>query len=80
MSPDRVRDPAEIFRMMTKLMGDEGCVTIAPKTEQFRPVERSFLDGIRRVPADITAPAGVNPYGAALGKPGRWLFIWIPDD
>jgi hypothetical protein len=74
-----VRNPVEIVSMLTKLMGDEGCVTISPKTEPFRAVERSFLEGIRRVPADITAPAGVNPYAAAMGRPGRWLFVWIPE-
>jgi hypothetical protein len=73
------RNPAEIVSLMTKLMMDEGCVTISPKAEAFRPVERSFLDGIRRVPADITAPPGTNPYSAALGRPGRWLFVWIPE-
>jgi hypothetical protein len=75
---DRVRNPVEIVGLMTTLIQQEGCVTISPKAEPFRAVERSFLDGIRRVPADITAPPGVNPYGAALGRPGRWLFVWIP--
>jgi hypothetical protein len=73
------RDPREMVLLFTKLSQDEGCVTISPKAEPFRRVERSFLDGIRNIPADITAPAGVNPYGAALGRPGRWMFVWIPE-
>lgn len=73
------RNPVEMVSMLTKLMGDEGCVTISPYPSEFRAVERSFLDGIRRVPASITAPPGLNPYSAALGRPGRWLFVWIPE-
>jgi hypothetical protein len=73
------RNPAEMVRFITKLMEDEGCVTISPKQEVFRSRERDFLDGIRTIAADITAPPGVNPYGAALGRPGRWLFVWIPE-
>lgn len=77
--PDRVRDPREIVQFFTKLSLDEGCIIISPHEEPFRPVERSFLEGIRRVPADISAPPGVNPYSMALGYPGRWMFVWIPD-
>ena len=79
MSERGVRDPAEMVRFFTKLTLDEGCVVIAPKAERFRSMERSFLDGIRNVPADITAPPGTNPYAAALGRPGRWLFVWVPE-
>jgi hypothetical protein len=68
-----------MFSLMFKLMMDEGCVTISPKEEPFHAYERSFLDGVRRCPADITAPPGVNPYSAALGRPGRWLFVWVPE-
>lgn len=73
------RDPEQIFRFFGKMMIDEGCVVIAPKQEPFMQYERSFLEGLRKVPADIEAPAGVNPYGAALGRRGRWMVVWIPE-
>jgi hypothetical protein len=79
MMSDHVRNPAEIIDLMRKLMLDEGCVVISPHQDQFLRVERSFLDGIRNVPATVSAPPGVNPYGAALGHRGRWMFVWIPE-
>lgn len=76
---DRVREPEQMLGMIRQLMLDEGCVVISPHQEPFMRVERSFLDGIRSVPASISAPPGVNPYGAALGRRGRWMFVWIPE-
>lgn len=76
MADDRAEDMLMFLRNM---MLDEGTVIIQPHKEPFRPLERSFLDGIRKCPAAITAPPGVNPYSAALGRPGRWVFLWIPE-
>lgn len=73
------RKPEEMINLIRKMMLDEGCITIAPKRDQFRTRERDFLEGIRRVPAEINAPPGTNPYTIALGRPGRWLFVWIPE-
>lgn len=70
----------EMLSFLTRMMLDEGAVVISPHPEPFRRVERSFLDGIRGVPASVSAPPGTNPYGAALGRMGRWAFVWIPED
>jgi hypothetical protein len=70
---------AEILGYMTKVMVDEGAVVIQPHPEPFRAKQRNFLDGIRSVPAAISAPAGTNPFTSVLDRPGRWLFVWIPD-
>lgn len=73
------RKPEEMISLVRKLMLDEGCVTIAPRQEVFRAHERDFLEGLRRIPAEINAPPGANPYSMALGRPGRWLMVWIPE-
>lgn len=73
------RRPEEMIQLVKRMMLDEGCITIAPRQGNFREVERSFLEGLRRIPAEIQAPPGVNPYTYALGKPGRWLVVWIPE-
>lgn len=57
----------------------ENAVVIAPHKQPFEPKQRQFLDGIRTVPARILAMPGQNPYSAAIGKPGQWVFIWVPD-
>lgn len=71
--------PEEVFGFFGRMMLDEGCVVISPKADAFRPRERDFVDGLRRVPADISAPPGVNPYSYALGRMGRWIIVWVPD-
>lgn len=73
------RKPEEMISLVRKLMLDEGCITIAPRASEFRGYERDFLEGLRRIPAEINAPPGVNPYTMALGRPGRWLMVWIPE-
>lgn len=73
------RNTEEIVAFITGMMYDEKVVVISPHQDEFRRVERDFLDGIRRIPASISAPPGVNPYGAALGRPGRWMFVWVPE-
>lgn len=69
----------ELVTFLTSVAVGDGAVIISPHPDPFRPFERSFLDGIRRCPATISAPAGTNPYSATLRKPGRWMFVWIPE-
>jgi hypothetical protein len=57
----------------------EGAVIIAPRPGEFGRFEKSFLDGVRKIPSAIDAPPGVNPYGYAMGRPGRWIFLWVPE-
>lgn len=57
----------------------EGAIIISPRPAEFRRYEDTFLDGLRRIPSVIDAPAGVNPYKFALDHSGRWLMIWVPD-
>jgi hypothetical protein len=57
----------------------EGAVVISPHEGPFRAKQRDFLDGIRHIPASIINPPGLNPYSAALGSPGRWIFVWVPE-
>jgi hypothetical protein len=73
------RKPDEILQFFMKMIADEQCVAIRPHMDNFRPVQRDFLDGLRRIPAQITAPPGVNPFSYAMGKPGQWVMIWIPE-
>jgi hypothetical protein len=70
----------EFFGMLRELARQEGAVCIAPHQREFRRYERDFLDKLRHIPASITSPNGTNPYSMALGKPGKWLMVWIPDD
>jgi hypothetical protein len=67
------------FVAFARMLLDEGAVIIQPHPEPFRRVERDFLDGLRSIPASISAPPGVNPYSMALGRPGRWAIVWIPE-
>jgi hypothetical protein len=67
------------FQMLRKLAVDEGAICIAPHQREFRRYERDFLDRMRHIPSSISNPAGTNPYSMALGMPGRWLMVWIPD-
>ena len=69
----------DFYRWLAQMAVQEGGVVIAPYPDYFRSQERSFLEGLRRVPASIVNPPGVNPYSMALGKPGRWMMVWIPD-
>jgi hypothetical protein len=80
MAMTRSRRPEEVFGFFGRMMLDEGMVIISPKPEPFRRMERDFVDGLRRVPADISAPPGVNPYSYAMGRLGRWVIIWVPDE
>lgn len=68
-----------MIALVKRMMLDEGCITIAPRQESFSRIERDFLEGLRRIPAEIQAPPGVNPYTYALGSRGRWLVVWIPE-
>ena len=70
----------DLFEWLRTMAVQEGAVTIAPHPGPFRQYQRDFLDKLRHIPASITAPNGVNPYGAAMGKPGQWLMIWVPDE
>lgn len=72
------RRPEEMIAMMTGMMRDEGCVVISPHQNHFQARERDFLDGVRRVPAAITAPPGVNPFERISSREGRWMFVWVP--
>lgn len=69
----------EFFRWLAQMAVQEGGVVIAPYQERFHRDQRKFLDLIRHCPASIINPPGVNPYDAALGRPGRWMMVWIPD-
>jgi hypothetical protein len=62
-----------------KMITDEQCIAIRPHMDEFRRVERDFLEGLRRIPAQITAPTGRNPYAMAMGQPGQYVILWIPD-
>lgn len=62
-----------------RMIADEECIVIEPRPEHFRKHEYDFLEGLRRIPAKVVAPPGRNPYSYALGEPGHWLMIWIPD-
>lgn len=70
----------DLVNFFARMMLDEGCVVIQPRPEHFRVMERDFLEGLRRIPASVTAPPGRNPYAMAMDKPGRWIMAWIPDD
>lgn len=67
------------INFLTAELVRDGGVVIAPHPDPFRPKERSFLDGIRSVPSSISAPPGTNPYIAVTRRPGRWVFIWMPE-
>jgi hypothetical protein len=69
----------DFFRMLREMAIQEGAVCIAPHQSVFRRYERDYLEQLRRIPSSISAPQGQNPYAMALGHPGRWLMIWIPE-
>lgn len=69
----------DFFNWLRAMALQEGAITIAPHKEPFAHYERQFLDGLRKCPASISAPPGRDPYSMAMGKPGRWLMIWIPE-
>lgn len=71
-------DTDQLIRYILTAAKADGCVIIEPRKEPFRPRLRSFLDGLRPIPARITAPAG-DPFARILGGDGRWLMIWIPE-
>lgn len=70
----------DFYKWLAQMVVQEGGVVIAPKQDHFRVLERDFLDRLRRVPSGIVAPPGTNPFSMALGKPGSWMMVWIPDD
>lgn len=70
----------ELLRFLIGTAVDEGAVVIAPHMEPFRAKERNFLDGIRSVPSSISSPPGSNPFTTVLSRPGRWMFVWIPEN
>lgn len=71
----------EFFNWLREMARQEGAVCIAPHQREFHNrYEREFLDKLRHIPASITSSPGINPYSAALGKPGKWLMVWIPDE
>lgn len=70
----------DLTDFFARMMLDEGATVIQPYPEPFRPYQRDFLEGLRRIPAHIAAPPGRNPYSMAMGKPGRWVIAWIPDE
>lgn len=70
----------DFYTWLAQMAVQEGGIVIAPRPEHFRKMERDFLDKLRHVPAAIVNPPGTNPYSMALGKPGRWMMVWIPDD
>lgn len=69
----------DFYRWLAEMTVQEGGVVIAPRQEFFRKYERDFLDRLRTVPSSIVNPPGTNPYSMAMGKPGRWMMVWIPD-
>lgn len=70
---------AELMNFLINTAVDDGAVVIAPHVHPFRGRERDFLDGIRDIPARIQSPKGRDPFAEVLGKPGRWMFVWIPE-
>ena len=69
----------ELMNFLIATAVDDGAVVISPHREPFRRVEREFLDSIRHVPATISSPQGSNAFEQVLRKPGRWMFVWIPE-
>ena len=69
----------DFYTWLAQMAVQEGGIVIAPRPEFFRRFERDFLDKLRTVPASIVNPPGTNPYSYALGQPGRWMMVWIPD-
>lgn len=70
----------DFITILRGMMTQEGAICIAPFPREFRRYERDFLDRLRHIPAQITSPPGVNPYSMAMGKPGKWLMVWVPDE
>lgn len=70
----------EKISFLTHLALDEKAVVISPHSAPFERLQRSFLDGIRGVPASISCPPGTNPFTHVLHRPGRWAFVWVPED
>lgn len=69
----------ELMNFLIASAVDDGAVVIAPHAQPFRRKERAFLDGIRDVPSTISSPRGSNAFTEVLRKPGRWMFVWIPE-
>lgn len=74
-----VRDTDQFLNFLINHAVGDGAIVIAPHKDPFRSRQRNFLDGIRNVPASISAPPGQNPFTEILAKDGRWMFVWIPE-
>lgn len=73
--------PEEMISLIMRMMNEDQAVVISPHPQAFRELaERDFIDRIRRIRAAISAPAGSNPYTQISRKPGRWFFVWVPED
>lgn len=72
-------NPQDMVSFLRRVMTDEDGITIAPKEQPFRAYMANFLQGVRKVPADVSAPPGVDPYSYPMNTPGRWIFVFIPE-
>jgi hypothetical protein len=73
------KDFDQYMQVIMHEMVAEGAVLIAPRPGEFGRFEGSFIDGLRRVPAVIDGPPGRDPFAYAMGRPGRWLFLFLPE-
>jgi len=73
-------DTDALIRYILMAAKADGAVVIEPHREPFRAKQRTFLDGLRTIPARITAPPG-DPFARILNENGngRWMMVWIPE-
>ena len=69
-----------LLQYLSRMMQDEGAITIVPRPEQFREqYQYEFVDRIRRLPASqITGPPNTSLDSILFGR-GTWAFVWVPD-
>lgn len=72
-------DTDALIRYILQSARADNAIVIEPWPEHFKPKMRTFLDGLRPIPARITAPPGDDPFMRIIAEPGRWLFVWIPE-
>lgn len=73
-------DFEQYVKVLLHELSQEGAILISPRPGEFNRFEGSFLEGLRRVPAVLETPPGVgDPFKHALGHPGRWIMMWLPD-
>lgn len=72
-------DTDSLIRYILTAARADGCVIVEPHMDEFRPVQRTFLDGLKKVPARISAPPTGDPFVRVLANRGRWMMIWIPE-